>query len=152
MIHEESAGLEACIRNRPANPMDGTTAIMVSQIIAPMSRSTALDDLTDSADLVFERSNNITSVQISISTESQTAKELRAMKEMMANLQKQLHEMKVTRRPRSRDRMHTRHRRPRTPSNQRTNDPEICWYHQTFGDRAKKKCKPHCKFPSASEN
>ena len=33
----------------------------VSQIIVPMSRSTALDDLADSADLEFERSNNITS-------------------------------------------------------------------------------------------
>ena len=109
-----------------------------SEIIAPMSRSTALDDLADSADLVFERSHKITSVQASISTESQTAKELRAMKEMMANLQKQLHEMKVIRRPRSRDRMHSRHRCPRTPSNHRTNDPDICWYHQTFGDRTKK--------------
>ena len=90
----------------------------VSQIIAPMSRSTALDDLADSADLVFERSNNITSVQAPTS-ESQTTKELRAMKKMMADLQKQLREMKVTRRQRPRDRTHSRHRRPRTPSYQR---------------------------------
>ena len=122
----------------------------VSQIIAPMSRSTALNDLADSADLVFERSNNITSVQTPTS-ESQTTKELRAMKEMMADLQKQLHEMKVTRRQRPRDRTHSRHRRPRTPSNHRTNDADICWYHQTFGDQAKK-CRPHCKFTAAPEN
>ena len=123
----------------------------VSQITAPMSRSTPLDDLADSADLVFERSSNMNTVQAPTSTESQTTKELQAMKEMMADLQKQLQEMTVTRRQRPRDRTHSHQRRPRTPSNHRIDDSDICWYHQTFGDQAKK-CKPHWKFTSAPEN
>ena len=80
----------------------------VSLIIAPMSRSTPLDDLADSADLVFERSSNMNTVQAPTSSESQTTKELRAMKEMMADLQKQLQEIKVTRQRRLRDRTHSR--------------------------------------------
>ena len=63
----------------------------VTQIISPMSRATTLDDLADSAGLVFMHSNhNINTVKAPKPTEPQPVNEIKAMKEMMADLQKQL--------------------------------------------------------------
>ena len=67
-----------------------------------MSRATPRDDLADSTDLVFTHSShNINTVQAPTPTESQPTNEIKAMKEMMVDLQKQLNEMKVTKRQRS---------------------------------------------------
>ena len=81
-----------------------------------MSRATPLDDLADSTDMVFMHSNhNSNTVQAPKLTESQPANEIKAMKEMMADLQKQLEEMKVTKKQRLKSRTPSRQRRPRSP-------------------------------------
>ena len=62
-----------------------------------MSQAAPLDNLADSADLVFMHfSHNINMVQVPTSMESQPTNEIKAMKEMIVDLQKQLNKMKVT--------------------------------------------------------
>ena len=120
----------------------------VTQIIVPMSWATPLGDLADYADLVFMHSNHdINTVQVSKPTESQPINEIKAMKEMMMDLQRQLKEMRVTKRQ---GRTPSYQRRPRIPSRCRNDDADVCWYHQRYGEQAKK-CRPHCKFTSALE-
>ena len=102
--------------------------------------------------MVFIHSgHNLNTVQASKPTESQPAHEVIAMKEMMADLLRQIKEIKVTLQQKPRRKTPSRQWCPQTPSRCRKDNLDICWYHQTYGDQAKK-CKPHCKYTSDQEN
>ena len=107
-----------------------------------MSRATLLDDLANSADMVFMHSNHIiNTVQASKPTELQPANEIKAMKEMMADLQKQRdegHSMAEAKENNAQS--------PATPTNLpcrcRNDNLDIYWYNQMYDDQAKKMQTP----------
>ncbi|CAE1319644.1 unnamed protein product [Acanthosepion pharaonis] len=107
----------------------------VAQIIAPMTRATPLDDLAESADLVFAQFdhsvNAVRAPDIAKHERYEPSKTERAL----ADLQRQIRELQISLRPRTRT--STPSRRRRTPSRERQSDQGVCWFHRTFGDGAR---------------
>ena len=110
----------------------------VTQIIAPLARGATLDELADSADQVFARMDQgINSVRTPTQNEPST------MEKALEELQKQMREIQLALRQRSRSPTPPR-RQTRNINKRRTQEDDICWYHKNYGKDAKN-CKPPCK-------
>ncbi|MES9975809.1 MAG: hypothetical protein ABW094_16250 [Candidatus Thiodiazotropha sp.] len=110
----------------------------IQAIISPFVETSALDDLASSADKVAERlySSSITHIAASPTPNSELADLLREVKSLRLEVQN----IKAAR---NRDRSTSGKRR--SSSRHSTNPPGICWYHQNFGNKAKR-CNPPCSF------
>ena len=119
----------------------------VKQIIAPMTRTTALSDLAESADLVFAQAEHGVHAIRAPEPEPQSA-----LQKTLADLQRQIEEIQVTLKRQDRGRTPTRNRdRNQSRSRERQQQPDLCWYHFKFGNDAKK-CRPPCRHASARGN
>ena len=103
----------------------------------------SVDDLAAIADQLHElRPHASVSSTSRDNSRPQSLEELeRKLTDQIAALSAQLSELKTSGRSRNRSRS-----RPQSRSrSQSRSDPEVCWYHTTFGDKARK-CNPPCKF------
>ncbi|CAE1167705.1 unnamed protein product [Acanthosepion pharaonis] len=115
----------------------------VAQIIAPM------DDLAESADLVFAQFDHSVNAVHATDIAKHERYEPSKTERALADLQRQIQEIQISLRPRTRE--STPSRRRRTPSRERQSDQGVCWFHRTFGDGARN-CRPPCTHPSARGN
>ena len=120
----------------------------VNQIIAPMMRTAALDDLAESADLVFSR------LDIGINTvRTPEPVAQTTIERKLADLQQQITDLRIALQRQERSRTPSRHynNRSQSRSRDRSSRDGLCFYHKTFGDKARK-CTPPCKHSSAQGN
>ena len=114
----------------------------VRMVLASTRDDTAIEDLAQLADKIVE-----VALPPSVSNVSVQPSELELLRTELATLTKVVNSLKLHRRSRSRSRSNsTSHRRSPSPAGQPrppTENNDLCWYHQTFGDSARK-CKPPC--------
>ncbi|CAE1270085.1 unnamed protein product [Acanthosepion pharaonis] len=123
----------------------------VAQIIAQMTKATPLDDLAESADLVFAQFDHSVNVVHPPDTAKHERHERNETEQALADLQRQIREIQISLRQRTKKPTPSRQQRSRTPSRERRSDQGMCWFHRTFGDRARN-CRTPCTHPSARRN
>ena len=119
----------------------------VTQIIAPMMRTAALEDLAESADLVFSRLDH--SIH-AIKTPEPVPQS--SLERALADLQQQVNDLRIALQRQDRSRTPARRDSNRTQSRSRDRSTlnGLCYYHRRFGDKAKK-CTSTCTH-KAQEN
>ena len=121
-------------------------------ILAPTSGTSTLDELASLADKILEVSPSPGQVAATSSRSS----ELSELKQVVADLTKQVQSLttKVQQQERGRSRSRSRSNRSRSSSRTEEHTGEHCWYHWKYGTKAAK-CRPPCTFtpkPSKEEN
>ena len=112
----------------------------VNQIIAPLMRTAALDDLAESADLVFSRVDNSVNTVRTTEPVAQTS-----IERTLADLQQQVKDLRIAlqRQERGRTPCKCDHNRTQSRSRDRSARDGLCFYHRRYGDKARK-CTPPC--------
>ena len=114
----------------------------VTQVIAPMMRSAALDELAESADLVASRlENNVNAIHTPQPISSPNA--LTEFEKRITLLQQQVQQLTIALQSRERSRTPSARKHNRHQSRSRDRS-KLCYYHSKFGDRAQK-CKSPCR-------
>ncbi|CAE1261240.1 unnamed protein product [Acanthosepion pharaonis] len=119
----------------------------ITQVLALVPVETPLDVVADSADKIYSQAHQKVHQVESHGNHTQR------LEEEMTQLRAELRDLKLSlcRRQRS-PAPRTRNRsRTRSSSPGRRNSVDECWYHQTFGDRARK-CHPPCRRNKAQGN
>lgn len=108
----------------------------VRMVLASTRSDTTVDELAQLADKIIE----VAVPQVaSVSAQPNSSSEIESLRAEIASLKQQIHVLKkVSRRARSPFRRATS---PAPPPPQSSDG--VCWYHQTFGDSARK-CQPPC--------
>lgn len=123
----------------------------ITQILAPIAENTPLAQLADSADRIAAKlDQGVYAVQ----NPDYTLTKNEGLQQAVADLQQQLKDIRIllSRKPRDpRPTTNNWRQRTRSTSRDRRIDPELCWYHQRFGDRAKR-CSAPCKYGSKSNS
>ena len=106
----------------------------VRMVLAATAETTSLDELATMADRIMEAQSRDTSIS---AVNSPPASEISQLREEIERLKQLLNSKQDNARPR-------RTSRGRSPSPTRSQPlPNVCWYHQRFGDTARK-CRPPC--------
>ena len=113
-------------------------------------QSATLEELAETADAVIETFGpRVSSLQATTSQSTQGAfVPLEAFNKLFSEV------MHIREELRQRSRSRTRYRsgsRDRYASRSNSRDPDICWYHYTFGNKART-CRSPCKFNNRSDN
>ena len=116
----------------------------VRMVLASTRDGTPIEDLAQLADKIIEVA--APPIISTVSTQSSEMEQLRAeiasLTKVVSSLQQQQCFRRRSKSPyRGRSPGPARHRRP--PTSDLQQDADLCWYHQTFGDDARK-CKPPC--------
>ena len=112
----------------------------VTQVIAPMMRSAALDELAESADLVASRlENNVNAIHTPQPTSSPNA--LTEFEKRITLLQQQVQQLTIALQNRERSRTPSARKHNRRQSRSRDRS-QLCYYHSRFGDQARKCVSP----------
>lgn len=118
----------------------------VRMVLASTSTTTSLEALAELADKIVEVATpHIASTTVTPSS-SELLTELQQLRAAVSELKSSV--TTLSRQPRSRSA--SRHRR-HSPAPQSTEDSSMCWYHQTYGEAARK-CKTPCSYTPRSND
>ena len=120
---------------------------VVQTVLVALPDTNTLTQMAAVADRMMKSCSVQPSIsRTSVSTPSpSTSADILPLARTVRVLQQELRELRLE--LRSRSRSHSRHPssdRSRSPSPASTGDPELCWYHATFGIRAVR-CRSPCK-------
>ena len=106
----------------------------VRMVLASTADTTSLDELASLSDKIMEVATPTSSV--SVVSQSQLTSEMEQLRTQISDLHKLVQQLSISQR-----RNPPRTRSPSPAPNRLQSD--LCWYHQKFGDRAKK-CRQPC--------
>ena len=118
---------------------------VIQTVLAALPNTNTLTQMATVADWMMELCSAQSSIShTSVSTPSpSTSADISPLEQTVRGLQQELRELCLELRSRSRSRSrHPSSDRSRSPSPASTGDPELCWYHATFG-----KCAIRCRSP-----
>ncbi|XP_071834144.1 uncharacterized protein [Apostichopus japonicus] len=117
-------------------------------ILASMSDTTPIETVAELADKIMEVTPAYPPIAAIQTSQAQAQKsEVQQLSEQVRELTAQIASLKSEVRERSRSRSRSRQRFNSQSNNTSNVDSDICWYHQSFGDKARK-CRAPCKYPS----
>ncbi|CAE1231487.1 unnamed protein product [Acanthosepion pharaonis] len=122
----------------------------ITQILAPMSENTSIDELADAADRIFSQLDNQTTPVHS----AEATGDHRSLEITVEELQRQVMDLTLALKSRGRSRFPSRRRfrsRPRSSSRDKDATPTMCYYHRRFGSKAYYCVKP-CTYTAVAEN
>ncbi|CAE1274876.1 unnamed protein product [Acanthosepion pharaonis] len=124
----------------------------ITQILAPMSENTPIDQLADAADRIFSQLDQQTTPVHS----AEATKDHRSLEKTVEDLQRQVRDLTLAQKSHGRSRFPSRRRfrsRPRSSSRNKDATSTMCYYHRRFGSAAHY-CtvyKP-CSYTAVAEN
>ncbi|CAE1277608.1 unnamed protein product [Acanthosepion pharaonis] len=123
----------------------------ITQILAPMSENTPLDQLADAADRIFSQLDHQTTSVHS----AEPSSDHRSLEKAVEELQRQVRDLTFALKNRGRNRFPSRRRfrsRPRSSSrDDDTSSSIMCYYHRRFGSAARYCTKP-CNYTAVAGN
>ncbi|CAE1256052.1 unnamed protein product [Acanthosepion pharaonis] len=122
----------------------------ITQILAPMSENTPIDQLADAADRIFSQLDHQTTPVHS----AEAISGHRSLEKTVEDLQRQVRDLTLALTSHGRSRFPSRRRfrsRPRSSSRNKDATSTMCYYHRRFGSAAHHCTKP-CNYTAVAEN
>ncbi|CAE1251511.1 unnamed protein product [Acanthosepion pharaonis] len=120
----------------------------ITQILAPMSENTSIDQLADAADRIFSQLDNQTMPVHS----AEATRDHSSLEKTVEDLQRQVKDLTLAIESHGRSRFPSRRRfrsRPRSSSRNKDATPTMCYYHRRFGSAAHYCTKP-CSYTAVA--
>ena len=112
----------------------------VRMVLASTSATTSLEELAELADKIVEVATPTIAATTTPQPFSQLLTELEQLRTEVRQLQRSVKTLSHNRRGRS-----TSHSRPSSPAPPSAGNSSMCWYHQTYGEAARK-CNSPCSY------
>ncbi|CAE1312728.1 unnamed protein product [Acanthosepion pharaonis] len=123
----------------------------ITQILAPMSENTSIDQLADAADRIFSQLDNQTMPVHS----AEATRDDSSLEKTVEDLQRQVKDLTLALKSQGRSRFPSRRRfrsRPRSSSRNKDATPTMCYYHRRYGSKAHYCVKPSVTTPPVSSS